>query len=257
MSLRGADFRMWNDAPMSEHRRFWSGESRVEGWLELIGDDPMFERCNLPGLADLLPHPGRCTVEVGCGEGRVSRFLRSSGHNVVACDGSLGLARHASGAGTSVAVADCSALPFPDAAADFVVCFMVLMDLEALGEAVSELARLVEVGGRIFIAVSHPIMTSGLFLPGDPNQTFAMGEYLRPMSHVLTNERFNGQKFEFRMEHRAIEHYSRALEDAGCTIRAIREPAMQPLELEDPAADDLSRFSRVPPFLHVLAERIT
>lgn len=241
---------------MSEHRRFWSGEPQITRWLELIGDDPMFERCNLLGLADLLPSPGRRTIEVGCGEGRVSRFLTANGHHVVGCDGSPGLARRACDAGTGVAVADCSTLPFPDAAADFVVCFMVLMDLEALSDAVSELARVVEVGGRIFVAISHPITTSGMFLPGDPNHTFAMGEYLRPMSHVLSSERFNGQKFEFRMEHRPIEHYSRALEAAGCAIRAIREPAMPPLDVETHSADDLSRFGRVPPFLHILAARL-
>ena len=158
----------------------------------------MFERCNLPGLTDLLPRPGRCTVEVGCGEGRVGDFLRSSGHNVVACDGSLGLARHAGGAGTSVSGRGLLGAPVPGRSRR--LCRLlhgVDGSRSALGGRVRGFARLVEVGGRIFIAVSHPIMTSGLFYPGDPNQTFAMGEYLRPMSHVLTNSTSTGRSSSF------------------------------------------------------------
>ena len=29
---------------------------------------------------EIVPRPGRCTVEVGCGEGRVTRDLRERGH---------------------------------------------------------------------------------------------------------------------------------------------------------------------------------
>ena len=67
---------------------------------------------------------------------------------------------------------------------------------KTLAFGVPMLARITDTGGCIFVAVSHPIITSGLFLPGDPNQTFAMGEYLRPMSHVLNLQRLNWQTFE-------------------------------------------------------------
>ena len=35
---------------------------------------------------EILPAPGRLTLEVGCGEGRVARDLAAHGHRVVALD---------------------------------------------------------------------------------------------------------------------------------------------------------------------------
>jgi Methyltransferase domain len=37
---------------------------------------------------EILPAPGRLTLEVGCGEGRVARDLAAHGHRVVALDAS-------------------------------------------------------------------------------------------------------------------------------------------------------------------------
>ncbi|MFI5283224.1 MAG: class I SAM-dependent methyltransferase, partial [Candidatus Dormibacterales bacterium] len=37
---------------------------------------------------DLVPPPGRLTLDVGCGEGRVARDLASQGHRVVGADSS-------------------------------------------------------------------------------------------------------------------------------------------------------------------------
>jgi 2-polyprenyl-3-methyl-5-hydroxy-6-metoxy-1,4-benzoquinol methylase len=35
-----------------------------------------------------LPPPGRLTIDVGCGEGRLSRDLKAAGHNVIGVDAS-------------------------------------------------------------------------------------------------------------------------------------------------------------------------
>ena len=106
-----------------------------------------------------------------------------------------------------VAVADIARLPIATAAADIVVCFMVLMDIEDLDGAVAELARVLAPGGALCVAILHPIMTSGLFVPGDEYRTFYMGEYAKAMRHVLDIERRDGGIFRFRLEHRPIEQY--------------------------------------------------
>src|SRR4029079_10940614 len=99
---------------------------------------------------------------------------------------------------------DIAALPIGTAAADVVVCFMVLMDIEDLDGAVSELARVLAPGGSLCIGIMHPIMTSGLFVPGDEYGTFYMGEYLKTMRHVLDVERRAGGTLRFRVEHGPI-----------------------------------------------------
>ena len=152
-----------------------------------------------------------------------------------------------------VAVGDISRLPVATGAADLVVCFMVLMDIEDLDGAVAELARVMAPDGALCIAILHPIMTSGLFVDGDEFQTFYMGEYAKPMRHVLDVERHSGRVFHLRVEHRPLECYGRAFEAAGLAVTALREPLPSP-ELAE-AHQELANARRVPPFLHLLARR--
>ena len=130
---------------------------------------------------------------------------------------------------------------------------MVLMDIEDLDGAVGELARVMAPGGTLCIGILHPITTSGLFVPGDEFQTFYMGEYAKPMRHVLDIERRSGGIFQIRVEHRPIEAYARAFEAAGLAIAALREP-LPSAELAA-AHPELSNARRVPPFLHLVARR--
>jgi ubiquinone/menaquinone biosynthesis C-methylase UbiE len=146
--------------------------------------------------------------------------------------------------------ADAADLPVRSGAADVVVSFMVLMDIEDLSACVRELARVLAPHGVLCAAFMHPIMSAGLFLPDDPNRTFALGEYRRAMRHTMRFER-GGLAMTFNFEHRPIEAYSRALEEAGLVITALREPIPAP----DAVAEhpELSDARRVPGFLHLTA----
>ena len=238
------------DPPISA-RDHWEGQA--DDWIELTHSDPYYELLNKPSFLELVPEAGRLTIEVGCGEGRVARELLALGHRVVGFDASPALARAATGhrVGVPVAVSDIAALPIATAAADIVVCFMVLMDIEDLDGAVLELARVLAPGGTLCIGILHPIMTSGLFVPGDEYRTFYMGEYLKTMRHVLDIERRAGGIFRFRLEHRPIEQYFRAFEAAGLVVAALREP--RPSEELVAERPEFANQVRVPNFLHLLA----
>jgi SAM-dependent methyltransferase len=235
-------------------REHW--ETEAESWIALTQADPLYEFLNKPSFLELVPAPGRLTVDVGCGEGRMARELIARGHRVVGVDGSATLAEaaHDADARMRVGVADVARLPIATGVADLVVCFMVLMDVEDLDGVVHELARVLVPGGVLCAAILHPIMTSGLFVPGDPNQTFYMGEYARPMRHLLEIERKHGGTFSFRIEHRPIECYSRAFEAAGLAITHLREP----LPTDEVVAQhpEFGRSQRVPQFLHLRAARL-
>jgi SAM-dependent methyltransferase len=235
-------------------REAW--DEQADGWIAVTQSDPGYDLVNEPQFLDLVPAPGALTLEIGCGEGRMSRALRRAGHNVLAVDGSAALARAATrhAEPVSVGVGDIHRLPLRDATADLVVCFMVLMDIDDLDIAMRELARVLSPRGKCCFAVLHPIATSGLFIPGDEFSTFYMGEYLLPMRHVLDVDRHDGETFRFRVSHRPIEHYSRALEQAGFAIDAIRETKSPPLAVEEFPV--LANWARVPNFLHVLAAKI-
>ncbi|MGI8479594.1 MAG: class I SAM-dependent methyltransferase [Gaiellaceae bacterium] len=69
---------------------------------------------------ELVPAAGRRTLDLGCGEGRLSRDLKALGHELVAVDASqtmLAVARDAD-PDLETHLADAAALPFSDGAFD-------------------------------------------------------------------------------------------------------------------------------------------
>ncbi len=91
-------------------------------------------------LRSFLPPPGRATLDLGCGEGRVARELTALGHTVTATDYAPSLVEAAQLAGSArdYVVADAAALPFGDGAFDRVVAYNVLMDVPDVPAAVAE-----------------------------------------------------------------------------------------------------------------------
>jgi SAM-dependent methyltransferase len=190
--------------------------------------------------------PGRATLEIGCGEGRVARDLRDRGHRVIAVDASptlIALAHETDPDGEYV-VADAAALPFADASFDLVVAHNSLMDFDDLAGSVAEAARVLEPTGRFAIAVVHPLSDAGRWESRDPEARFVVsGSYFERRQ---LRERFerDGLEITFHGWVRPLEDYVRALELAGFVILRMREPAL-------PAG----RWVRLAEFLHVLAVR--
>lgn len=233
-------------------------ESEALNWARFTrtpGHDHSHEEINLPALLELLPPPGRRTLDLGCGEGRLGRVLQSLGHLVVGIDASVTMVRLAStheSPELSV-VADAAELPFPDDTFDLVVAYMMLHDIDRMPEAVTEIARVLEPGGRLCAAIVHPLNSAGSFQGREASAPFVIsGSYLEPAPvHTVVDR--GGIQMTFHSEHRPLEAYSRALEAAGMRIDAIREVG-SPSELvaRDPAEH---RWTRVPLFLHIRAVR--
>jgi SAM-dependent methyltransferase len=195
-----------------------------------------------------LPAPGRLTLDVGCGEGRVTRDLRALGHRVVGVDASpsmVAAARAADPEGEYVE-ADAAALPFEDGSVNLAVAFMSLMDMDDMPGAVRELGRVLEVGRLLVAAIVHPINSAGAFVPrrGVDDAPFVIESYLDRRPYAERLER-GGLEMTFHSIHLTLEDYSRALEGGGFLIRRISE-------LYD---DGNPRWSRVPLFLQLDAVR--
>jgi ubiquinone/menaquinone biosynthesis C-methylase UbiE len=105
---------------------------------------------------DLVPPPGRRTLEVGCGEGRVSRDLVQRGHRVIGIDASPTLIRLASDADPRswYLRADGAALPFAADSFDLVVFYNSLMDIDEMEQSVQEAARVLKPGGSLCACVT-------------------------------------------------------------------------------------------------------
>jgi SAM-dependent methyltransferase len=203
---------------------------------------------------EIVPPPGRLTLELGCGEGRVARDLRDRGHRVVGVDASPTLLRHARDADPSgrYVIGDAMALPMPDASFDLVVAYNSLMDMDGMSEAVGEAARVLVSGGQFCISITHPIIDAGAFSGREPDAPFVIaGSYLGRRRFEGTFERA-GLIMTFRGWCYPLEEYARALERAEMQIDRIREPAATD-EAVSAGGEAERRWRRLPVFLQLRA----
>lgn len=239
---------------MASLRDLWEAEARAfAAWARAPGHDS-YARYHRDQFLPFLPQPGRRTLDIGCGEGRVSRDLKALGHNVEGIDGSatmVGLAREAD---PSIPVhhGDAAALPFPDGHADLAVMFMTPQDFDDLDGAFREAYRVLVPGGRLVFATVHPINSAGKFSSEEGDSPFVIqGSYLDTFRYADQVER-DGLAMTFHSEHRPLEAYFRALEGAGFLIEALREPRVPDAPAE---RERTKRWQRLPLFLHVRAIR--
>jgi SAM-dependent methyltransferase len=222
-------------------------------WARTPGHDYFFWRFNLPRFLEVLPPPGRLTIDLGCGEGRLVRELGALGHRVVGVDSSPSMvtaAIHASPAAW-VVQGDAARLPLRSDAADLVVAFMALFNMDDLPIVVREVARVLMPGGRLCLAVVHPLASAGGFADDDPDSPFVLtGSYFEPRTEPLVLER-DGVAMTFCDRHLPLEAYIGALEQAGLLVEALREPQPDDAAVADHPA--LSRRRRMPLFLHLRA----
>ncbi len=209
-------------------------------WARADDQDHFYWRLNRPALLALLPAPGRRTVDVGCGEGRLARELVARGHRVVGVEGSAALVAAAQEADPDleVHVADAAAMPLADASADLAVASMSLLNMDDLPGVVREVARVLEPGGRFVFSVPHPSASA------------KAGPYFEVHAYEETRER-GGHRMTFHDTHRPLGAYFGALEDAGLVVEALREPV--PDDAHVAAHPDVARWRTRPVSLVVRA----
>ena len=207
-----------------------------------------------PSFFDEIVRPaGRQTLEVGCGEGRVSRDLKARGHRVIAIDNSPTLLRYAKEADRDgrYELADAAALPFADGSFDQVVAYNSLMDVDDMPGTIREAARVLAAGGQFSICVTHPLNDAGTFESDEPDAAFVIHDSYFGRRRFEEHFERDGLEITFRGWMYALEDYCRALDEAGFLITRLREPAPS----QESMHLDLSfeRRRRIPLFLQIAA----
>src|SRR5437588_694546 len=171
-------------------RRAWDAvSSEWISWARAPGHDSYWQFHRDAFLA-LVPPPSGLTLDIGCGEGRLSRDLRALGHTVIALDASFSLARAAarhSDQATQALVADAAALPIRPSVIDTAVAFMSPQDVDEFETAIAEAARVLRPRGRLVLALVHPLNSAGKFdeIDGTPRFVISHSYFER---HRLADE---------------------------------------------------------------------
>jgi len=146
-----------SDAPhdlWEQYAEWW-----IDGFTE--GADPEYAEQILPLAAEELVGATR-VLDVGCGDGQITRL--AAGLDTVALavgiDPTWNQIRVAAerGSATGFVRAGADRLPFPAGSFDAVVACLVFEHIDAVDEAIAEVARVLEPGGRFCFFLNHPLM---------------------------------------------------------------------------------------------------
>jgi len=193
-------------------------------------------------------------LDIGCGEGRVSRVLRECGYRVTATDPVEAFVSAAEQAGSAheYKVAAAGSLPFAENTFDLVAAYNVLMDVEDVPAALKEARRVLRPSGTLLISLVHPFSDRGRFAGPEPDAPFVLQDTYFGRQRFEGAEERDGLRMHFAGWSQPLESYMAALEGAGLAITSLREPVP---DIGNGQAE-MERWRRVPLFLWMKARPI-
>jgi SAM-dependent methyltransferase len=236
---------LWED-----HAGWW-----IDGFTE--GADPEYTEQILPLAAAELGGFER-VLDVGCGDGQISRLLAVEGAAVVGVDPTWNQIRVAAerGGGAAYARADAAGLPFVDASFDAAVACLVFEHIDDVEGAIGEVARVLRPGGRFSFFLNHPLLqTPGSGWIDDhmvepAEQYWRIGPYLVEQDTV---EQVEPGVF-IRFVHRPLSRYVNALAEHGLVLERMVEPAPPDGFLD--RAFEYAEAAAIPRLLYLRLRRI-
>ena len=193
------------------------------------GADPEYEEQVLPLVEHHLGGAHR-VLDVGCGEGQVTRCIARLGSDAVGLDPTPSQTRaaHRRGGSARILQARAEQLPCRQGAFDAVVVCLALEHVDPFEPAVHEIARVLTEGGRLLLFLVHPLLQSPgsgwVDDRGSGEQYWRVGSYLG--DDVAIDEVAPGVHLPFA--HRPLSRYVHALGQAGLLIEDMVEPSPPP-----------------------------
>ncbi len=252
--------------PKTEAKTSWG---TVADWYEgyLKDSNTYHEQVITPNIKRLLePQKGKPILEIGCGEGYVTRMLAQDGHTIVGSDISPELITRARSHSDRVSyhVASADKLTF---AADSIfaaaIAVLSLQNMERIEVPCLEASRVLMPRGRFIGVINHPAFrvpgrSSWGFDEGRSIQYRRLDGYLSADS-VKIDMHPGAREKEFTYTyHRSLQDYTKALRAAGCAIIRIEEWISHRESGEGPRkkAEDIAR-KEFPLFLAFEAMKVS
>ena len=218
---------MWPYARCVSDESLW--ETHAAWWIEGFTDgaDPEYEEQILPLAAGELAGSRR-VLDVGCGDGQISRLAGRLGADVIGIDPTWNcVSVAAQRGGASFARSEAATLPFADASFDAVVACLVFEHIREVDEAIAEVSRVLQPGGRFCFFLNHPLLqtpNSGWiddYVLDPPEQYWRIGAYLVEQE---SDEEVEKDVF-IPFIHRPLSRYVNTLAENGLLIERMLEPS--------------------------------
>lgn len=214
---------------------YWYDEKQGDegdNWHRTLIDPGLFAR-----IGTL--RPGTRVLDLGCGNGYLSRRLARAGALVVGVDRSSELIERArerertEPLGVVYVETDAADLGrFGDAEFDLGVANMSLIDIEDAGRALQELGRVIRSGGRLVASISHPCFDVDtrshyeLDASASPPTVYrAVAGYRSPHSDRYPWVLPEGRTVWTVGYHRPLSWYVKVLRTAGFVLLDVEEPS--------------------------------
>jgi SAM-dependent methyltransferase len=230
---------------------------RTAGWWQTEftdGADPEYEEQILPLAAAHLAGARR-VLDVGCGEGQLSRLVADHGALAVGIDptwAQLTVAQ-ARGRGPMYAAGSADRLPFSDGCFDAAVACLVFEHIADVDAAIAEIARVLEPGGRFVFFLNHPLLQT----PGSGwiDDHILMEQYWRIGPYLTEDTTMEevAKDVVLPFVHRPLSRYVNAMAANGLFISRMEEPVPPPGFLA--VAAEYEFASTIPRLLMMRAEK--
>jgi SAM-dependent methyltransferase len=208
-------------------RDLW--ETHAGWWIDGFTDgaDPEYEEQILP-LAGAELAGAATILDIGCGDGQIGRMMASTGATVVGLDPTLNQIRVAAdrGGGAEYVRAAADHIPLADASFEAAVACLVFEHIDAVDDAIAEVARVVRPAGRFCLFLNHPLLqTPGSGWIDDqiidpPEQYWRIGPYLTEAETIEQVE----LGVYIRFIHRPLSRYLNTLAEHGLVLERMVEP---------------------------------
>jgi 2-polyprenyl-3-methyl-5-hydroxy-6-metoxy-1,4-benzoquinol methylase len=212
-----------------------------------------YNKILLPAVASILNSLNYTTVlDVGCGYGKLAKFIASNAKMVTAFDPVEEFIFHAEREPSGVNFLVSEIGRYDGQKVDLVTCINVLNSIECLPDAVKFLSSRLVDGGTIIISVEHPLRTAKKSCSPDIKFDSNINEnYFRQWKYTSN---FLGIDAPISGWHRSLEMYFNSFSQNGLSISSIVEPTIISSDEED---TDFSDISSHPFFLVFVLRKMT
>lgn len=245
-------------SPPGPQDDLWEINSRwwQDGFTE--GADEEYNEQILPLVAHHLAGSRR-VLDVGCGEGQIGRLAAQVDgvELVVGVDPTPGQITEAARRGGDVRLArsDAAGLPFSAGSFDTVVACLVFEHIDDLDEAIAEVGRVLQPGGRFLFLLNHPLLQTPN--SGWIDDTILDEQYWRIGPYLVEDSRVEEVDKDVWIPfiHRPLSRYLNAMIAAGLYLTLMDEPVPPPGFIA--RASEYEEAATIPRLLFLRAEVLT